>query len=283
VVHFHLESTFKDEGLDVTYSKFLLGREAINDVVKGNSDVATVFETPVVRRIYEGDPLQILTSLHSSTKNTALIGLKSHGIKTVNDLRGKKLGYTKYITSEFFLRSFLTTEGINANDLTLIAMEPDEINKALSTGTIDGAAIFNPHLFALQKSLKDDALVIYSNTYTEISTLTGTENFAKHRGPAITKLLRALVKAEVFAKAHKQESIQIVDEWLQNVDEETVAGTWDSVDRALELDNRLLTILTREARFLKDQGVYTSEVPDYRKHIYSNYLKQVKPEGVTIY
>ncbi|HIN72184.1 MAG TPA: hypothetical protein EYM98_06340 [Dehalococcoidia bacterium] len=46
---------FADEGLKVTFSTFTSGKDALNSVVQGNSDIGTVFETPVVLQSYQGD------------------------------------------------------------------------------------------------------------------------------------------------------------------------------------------------------------------------------------
>ena len=55
------EGYFAAQGLQVTYKSFTSGRDALSSVVNGHADLATVFETPVVLRAYQGEALSVLT------------------------------------------------------------------------------------------------------------------------------------------------------------------------------------------------------------------------------
>lgn len=275
---------FRDEGLDVAYRKFSLGKDALADVTKGNSDLATVFETPVVRKLFEGEELSVITTLHTSTKNTGLVGLKSHGIHQASDLKGKKIAVTKGINAEFFLYSLLIAEGINQSDVTIIDQPAAESVKALQEGSIDAAALFNPYLYEAQHLGKmNDVTSIYSDTYTEISMLVGEKEFIAQNSKKMTKILRALVQAENFTHTNQDEAIKIVDESLPNYTEQDVHRQWDSFTITMALNNLMVTIMTREAQYIRDVGIYQNNIPNIRDAIESTYLKEVKPEGVTLY
>ena len=99
----------------------------------------------------------------------------------------------------------------------------------------------------------------------------------------MTKILRALVRAENFIHTNQDEAIKLVDEWLPNYTEQDVRRQWDSFTITMTLNNLMVTIMTREAQYFRDVGIYQNNVPDIRDAIESTYLKEVKPEGVTIY
>ena len=44
-----------EEGQKLTFDMFTSGKDALNSVVQGNSDIGTVFETPDVLQSYQGD------------------------------------------------------------------------------------------------------------------------------------------------------------------------------------------------------------------------------------
>ena len=156
--------------------------------------------------------------------------------------------------------------------------------KVLANGSVDAVAIFHPQLYNISKSFdKEEIEVIYSDTYTENSVLAGKTEVIKNKQEALTRVLRALVRAEDFYKANKEESIQLIAKSLEGTPEVEIRGIWPDYQLSLDLDNVLLTILNREARWFRDNGVYTTEVPDFTKVIFSDYLKSVKSEAVTLF
>jgi NitT/TauT family transport system substrate-binding protein len=275
---------FKDEGLEVKFNTFRFGREALADVVAGNADIATVFETPLIRQIYEGQKLSIIASLHKSNAGTGIIALKKREINNVLDLKDKKIAVTKGTNAEFFLYSLLTSHGLKIGDVKLIDVAPVDIQGVLRDGSVDAVSTFHPHLDNIENTFpREEIVTFYSEIYTENSVLAGKTEVVKSKKEAFTRLLKALVKAEDFYKLNREESIQAIAKSLTNTPESTIRNIWEDYNLSLNLDNVLLTILNREGQWFKDNGIYTTELPDFRKAIFTDYLKSVKPEAVTLY
>lgn len=275
---------FKDEGITVKFRKYILGRDALQDVVEEKADLATVFDIPTLNQINKGTDLAILTTLHNSSKNHVIASLKTSGIQKPSDLRGRRVAMTKGVSTEFFLYSFLTTEGIALSEVNTVSIEPDRLIESMENSTIDAAVLFNPYIYNLRKKYPEDKTTFfYSDAYTEMSVLTGKRLFIDQNQDKIRKVLRALLKAERFIKENKDQSIRLVDESLDNYDRAGVRSTWDIFDFSLTLNNKLLVMMEREARFFTNTGIYKADPPYLRKYILTDYLKEVKPDGVTIY
>ena len=86
----------------MTFNMFTLGKDVLNSVVQGNSDIGTVFETPIVLQSYQGEELRIVSTLHNSSQNTGFVGLKSQNIESPTDLMGETIAVTKGTNGEFF-------------------------------------------------------------------------------------------------------------------------------------------------------------------------------------
>jgi ABC-type nitrate/sulfonate/bicarbonate transport system substrate-binding protein len=275
---------FMDEGLEVSYTKFIFGKDALLDVINSKADLATVYESPVVRKVYEGESLSAITTLHNSKKSTAVIGLKAHGINSASDLKGKKIAVPKGTNSEFFLYSLMLINEIDLSEVAVIDMPPDQMEMAMKEGRIDGVSLFNPYFDIVEHGFDQDQIsTIYSDTYTEMSLLVGRREYVKENSQKLTKLLKALVKAEKYTEENPKQAIEIVDNWLPNYSEEVITRQWGVFNRSIGLNNTLLTILEREALFYRDAGFYQEPPPGFREVIFTDYLKQVKPEGVTIF
>lgn len=274
---------FKELGLTVKYRKYILGRDALEDVINNKADLATVYDIPVIRKIYEGADIGILTSLHRSTRNHAIVVRKSDGISSIKDLRGKRVAVTLGISTDFFLYSALENEGMLTQDITVIDTRPEDLLSEFKSGNVDAAVLFNPYLNNAQRIAMDDLTFLYSEAYQDESLLVGKKNYMKQNRDKILKVLQALKKAENFAKTNKQASILIVDKYLTAYDEEAAADTWDDITLLLGLDNLLVATLDREIRFIRSLGIYKNEMPSIREHLQVEYLRQVYPDAVTLY
>jgi len=60
-------------GLDVTFISIASGKDALTGVIEGRSDIATVYGPPVVLQSHEGERLAIVSMLHNSSRNNALL------------------------------------------------------------------------------------------------------------------------------------------------------------------------------------------------------------------
>ena len=275
---------FTDEGLEVTYRKFTTGRDALADVIKGNSDIATVYEAPVVRQIYQGKDISIISTLHTSSKNGALIGRRDKNITRIEDIKNKKIGVTKGTADEFFLYSYLSSQGVRLSDVTLVNGEFKDMLSMLRDGKADAVVATNPYFYEIKKQFSQDKIVIFqSDVYTENSLLVGNTNEIKNKKETFTRLLKALVRAENLLHNNQEEAIKAVVGSLPTFSEESIRATWDQLTPELKLDNVLLTLLEREAGWFKDNKIYTGPVPDFRKAIFSDYLKATNPNAVTVY
>ena len=108
---------FKEEGLDVQPLMRAFGKEALQAVLENRADFATVAETPVMFSGLKGDSIVVIANIEASTTNNAVVARKTAGISAPGDLKGKRVGFTPGTTSDFFLDSFLTANGLTRQDI----------------------------------------------------------------------------------------------------------------------------------------------------------------------
>ncbi len=277
------EGYFKDERLEVNYNTFTSGKDALNSAIKGESDIATVYETPVVLKTYEGVDLSVISTLHYSNMNTGIVVKKDRGIETPEDLVGKKIGVTKNTNGEFFLQLFLTNHGIDIAQVTSVDTKPYDMVEALKSGEVDAIATWNPHIHNAKKTFKEKEIdIFYSDIYREISMLVGRREVVSEKHEAMKRLLKAILKAESFLNANPEKALDIVVKRLSDQSEETIRGVWPAFTVKATLSNVLLTTLEQEAEWFKNEGRFSTPAPDFNKVIFVDYLEQLKPEAVTI-
>lgn len=274
---------YREEGLEVTPHLHAYGKLALRDLLEGEAEFATVAETPAMFAILNGEKIAIIASIQSSQKGHAIIARQDKGIRQPQDLKGRKIATTLGTTADFFLDGFLATQGISRKELTVVNLKPEEVEAALVNGAVDATSSFHPFLSNTQKRLGNQALTFY---YPELYTMTfnvvATQEFIRRHPDKVRKVLRALVKAETFARENPIEAQTMVAQFT-GIPSGVVSEVWANSSFAVTLNQALILVLEDESRWaIENQLSRARTIPNYLDYIYSDGLKSVKPDAVMI-
>ncbi len=76
------------EGLDTVPQKYAYGKVALDAVLEGKADFATVAETPVMFAIMKGEKISIIATIQTSNRNNVIIARKDRGIQAPQGPKG---------------------------------------------------------------------------------------------------------------------------------------------------------------------------------------------------
>ncbi|MDB5814088.1 MAG: transporter substrate-binding protein [Rhodocyclales bacterium] len=274
---------FRDEGLDVRYRKFAVGKLALEALLRGEVDVATTADTPIVlQSLRRRDFVVIGQFVHFTAID--LLTRKETGIHSAADLRGHRVGVMIGTSAQFFLETLLADNGLRPVDITEVDVPAVDSVNALAQGRVDAVAAFVPAGHYAQIALGDRAQVVpYDKVrYRESFNYVVKRDFPQKRPLAAQGLLRATNRAIEWARANRAEAIAIVTRRSQ-MEEKVVASLWDEYRLALGLDQALLGSLESQARWAVRNGVAEAAlVPNYLDFLDMSPLLAVAPKTVTV-
>jgi len=94
--------------------------------------------------------------------------------------------------------------------------------------------------------------------------------------------LQAIKQAEGFIENNKDEAIAITSERL-GVKKDFISSIWNDYQFRLFLDQTIMIGLENEARWaIQNKLTDKTKVPNYLDYVYTDALKKVNPEEVTI-
>jgi sulfonate transport system substrate-binding protein len=274
---------FRMEGLEVAPRFHTTGKEALDEVLDGKADFATVAETPIMFAIMKGEKISIIATIQTSSKFDAIIARKDKGINTPQDLKGKRIAAPIGTTGEFFLDAFLVAQDISKKDVTIVNLMPDKIPDALVNGNVDAASTFPLYLIQAQKKLGDKGISFYNeDIYMQTFNIAATQEYIRKNPARVNKILLALIRAEEFVIRSPSEAQKLVADFRQ-IDRALLSDMWAGNTFNVALDQALLFALEDESRWAIRSGLTgKTKIPDYLDYIYLDGLASVKPKAVSI-
>lgn len=272
---------FIEEGLDVQPIMRTFGKASLQTVLDHQSDFATVAETPVMFSILKGEKISVIANIEQSTTNNAIVARKDAGIATPADLKGKRIGYTPGTTSEFFLDSLLTANGLLRKDVRPVSVTPEAMLDTIMAKKVDAVSTWNYPLTLITRKLGANGAVFYDREiYTETFNVATQQDFVQKNPETVKRFLRALIKAENFVASNTDEAQTIMSSSTK-IDKDLIREVWGAFNYHVVLDHVLLLTLEDETRWaIKNKLTESTEMPDFRNFIHLGSLMAVKPEAV---
>src|SRR5690348_9130427 len=203
---------FKEEGIDVTGLIASQGggtsvRNAMSGVPYGEANPGAIAVA-----IQQGADLKIVSDNVLTIAEFAWLVKKDSPIKTIADLRGKKIGYTNpRSTSQALDILMLKKAGLKPEDAELVKTGGfGPMVAALELGQIDVAPVTEP----LWSKVKDQfrVLITGSEALPPLDNVVGvaTAQAVATRGDFIAAVIRARRRAIQFMREHPEEAGQII-------------------------------------------------------------------------
>ena len=143
-----------------------------------------------------GNPIKTVF-VYSRPEWTALAVAKDSPIKSLADLKGKKIAATKGTDPFLFTLRALQTVGLHKNDVELVHLQHADGRVALEQKRVDAWAGLDPLLAASE--LQSGARIIYRNVnFNTYGFLNTTEKFAKQYPEAVERAVRLYERARVW-------------------------------------------------------------------------------------
>ncbi len=273
---------FARNGLQVILKDYDSGASAAAGMLNGEADIALAAEFPIVRQVFNKKDI-ISFGTVSKYENTYIIWRADCGIRTIQDLKGKRIGVTLQTISEFYLGRTLDLNGMSIQQVTIVDTKAADAEKAVFNREVDAVATWEPWVNQINQRMGKDAITVplQSGQYAYWN-LVSTSGWINSHSATLARLMKSLVQAEDYIMSHQGEAKTIVGKRMAFNDAylETI---WPRYQFSLSLDPSLITAMEDEARWLIGNK-QTSEktVPNFLDNIYVQALKAVEPGAVRI-
>jgi len=274
-----------EEGIKLTRRSFSSGKEALEAMISGQADIAVSAETPFMWATFRGEEIRIIATLNKTVVKA--LARRDAGVIAPGDLKGKKVASFFGTSSDFWMDELLQKNGMTRADLRLTNLKPPEMVAAITRKPPDIDVFFawEPHIVNALKEIDEKNATIFTseNMYTEYFNLSCRKTYLDKNSQTLKKVLRVLLKAELFLKSNETQSQQIMADFL-SLDLGIIKNLWTENSYKVELPNSLVNDFKREIKWALTTGMLPKSATEFvpEKVISSGILNEVKPERVEI-
>ncbi|MDH5810766.1 MAG: ABC transporter substrate-binding protein [Candidatus Verstraetearchaeota archaeon] len=210
---------FAQEGLEVTLKEYPTVAQLVGALYSKEIDGAPITSVALAAFIKN---LDIRIVAGNSLDGTALVTNRTFSISSIKELSGMRLGTVQYVPGDYVFKDVISKSSVNITIKEYLS--PPDALSALESGAVDASLLWEPYAsLANYRNLSIsiwDAKV-YNRDYP-CCLQAFSESFIKSNPDAVTKFIRALIKAEVFAYSNTNESLPMVKKYLPGIPIEIV-------------------------------------------------------------
>ncbi|WP_244830919.1 sulfonate ABC transporter substrate-binding protein [Caballeronia sp. TF1N1] len=196
-----LDKRLAAQGVTVQWLEFPAGPQFLEGLNAGAVDIGTVGETPPIFAQAAGVDFVYVGNEPSAPRAEAIVVPKDSPIRTVAELRGKKVVLNKGSNVHYLLVEALKKAGLAYTDIQPIYLAPADARAAFVQGSVDAWAIWDPYLAAAEKQANARQITDGTNLVRNIQYYLATRKFAT----AQPQLVRAVL-----------EELDLVDRWARD-------------------------------------------------------------------
>jgi len=200
-----LEQTFKPLGVDIQWVDFQFGPPLLEAINVGSVDFGYVGDAPPIFAQVANARIRYAAAVKQGGGTQAIIVRAASPIKSLADLKGKRVAFGNGSSAHNLLVAALEKVGIKWRDIVPTPLAPADAAAAFAQGSIDAWSIWDPYLALAE--LKGDArvLVFAKEIYQPNAFFIAGADFIEKYPSLVTRLNAVFASEGVWANAHHEE------------------------------------------------------------------------------
>jgi sulfonate transport system substrate-binding protein len=200
-----LENAFKPLGIEIKWIDFQFGPPLLEAINVGSVDFGYVGDTPPIFAQAGGAKIRYVAAVKSEGDNQAIIVPKDSPIKTLADLRGKRVAFGKGSSAHNLLVASLEKAGLAWSDITPAPLAPADATAAFVKGSVDAWSIWDPYLALAELKENARVLVFDKDVHKPNAYYIANTDFVEKYPSLVAKLNTSFASEGVWADAHHEE------------------------------------------------------------------------------
>src|SRR6202161_4381594 len=200
-----LEKRLTPMHVEVKWTEFPAGPQLLEGLNVGSIDFGIAGEAPPIFAQAAGADLVYVGNEPPASAGEAILVPRDSPIKTVAELKGKKVALNKGSNVHFLLVKLLEKAGVQYKDIDTIFLTPADARAAFERGSVDAWAIWEPFLAAAQRQTGARILADGNGVVSNHQFFLASRPYAAKRADVVSIVLEEVAAVDEWAKTHAKE------------------------------------------------------------------------------
>lgn len=205
-----LEKRFFDRGIKVSWSEFTSGPPLLEALGAGALDFGPTGDVPPLFAQAARGNLLYVGTYRGSSQGSAILVHKDSPIRSIEDLKGKRLAFKRGSSAHNVAVKVLRKGGLGPNDVTQLDLAPPDAAAAFKNGSIDAWSIWDPYTAIAEADPQTRVLTTAEGIVDSWSYFLGNSDFAAENGDLIVEVIDELKKVGGAAQSNFDETVKAI-------------------------------------------------------------------------
>jgi sulfonate transport system substrate-binding protein len=196
-----LEPRLKALGYSVTWTEFPSGPPLLEAINVGAIDFGNTGESPPIFAQAAGAPIRYVAYEPPAPKGEAILIPKDSPLKSVADLKGKKVALNKGANVHYLLVKALEKAGVKYSEITPVFLAPADARAAFERGSVDAWAIWDPFQAAAEAATEAKTLTDATDIVDNHQFYLSSQKFLESDPKVLDAILAGLSEVDDWAKS----------------------------------------------------------------------------------
>ncbi len=195
-----LEPKLKALGYNVKWSEFNAGPALLEAINVGALDFGNTGEAPPIFAQAAGAPIRYIAFEPPAPKGEAILVPKDSPLKSVADLKGKKVALNKGSNVHYLLVKALEKANVKYSEITPVFLAPADARAAFERGAVDAWVIWDPFQASAEAAIGARTLADGTDTVSNYQFYLASQKFQDSEPKLIDAILDSLREVDDWAK-----------------------------------------------------------------------------------
>jgi sulfonate transport system substrate-binding protein len=197
-----LEQRLAPLGVSLKWIEFSAGPVQLEALSVGSIDFGDVGEAPPIFSQAAGSALVYVAATVPRPGVEGVLVPHASAIRTVVDLKGKKIALNKGSNGHYFLVKLLEKAGLHYADINPVWLSPADARAAFEKGEVDAWVIWEPYMAAAEQSLAVRILADANGVVKNRAYYFSSKGYAQKNADVLKLVIEELGKLDLWARAN---------------------------------------------------------------------------------
>ena len=206
-----LDKALKEKGVTVKWVEFPAGPQLLEGLNVGSVSFGEAGEAPPIFAQAANANIVYVANQPAAPLAEALIVPKDSAIKSIQDLKGKRVVLNKGSNVHYLLLKVLEANHLKLDDIQVIYLPPADARAAFEKGAVDAWVIWDPFFAAAEQQLGAKVLATGQNLVSNHQFYLADRQFAQQHPDVLKAVVNELNTTTQWVSQHQTDAAKLLE------------------------------------------------------------------------